>query len=219
MISEPARRCRYAAALLCAALLLASACNSGRTRQEAIPSTHAPVLLFFGDSITSGAALGAELAYPALLERRLSEAGLDLRVVNAGVSGDTTSDALARLAEAVRLEPALVVVELGANDAFRGVPAQRIQRNLEEIVRGFQRTGATVVIAAVKLGGRFEYELGPLSRAAADSTGAVLVEDMLAGVAGVPSMNLPDGIHPNAEGHREIARRLWPVLAATLSVR
>ena len=201
-------------------LFLATAgCAPGGGQPPALPSEDAGVVLFFGDSITAGATLDAAFTYPALLQERLGEAGLDYRTVNAGIDGDTTAGGISRLDDALALGPVLVVVELGVNDAFRGVPSDRTRANLERLVIAFRESGAKVLLAGVELGhlGRsYGFELGEVHAAVARSTDVPLVADLLLGVAGQPSMNLPDGVHPNAEGHREIAARLWPALETAL---
>ncbi len=208
-----------ATALFSLIALLAAGC-ARESRHAELPSVDAPVVLFFGDSITSGQGVAEAETFVALLQERMREAGVDYRCINGGVSGDTTASALARLQPYVDAHPALVVIELGANDAFRGVSRVRTRDNLIRIARAFQQAGAKVVIAGAQFPHVFHPALGlSLARTyeqVARETGAVLVADLLADVAGDRRFNIEDGIHPNAAGHARIADALWPVLAPLL---
>ena len=207
-----------------AALLLAGALVQGaaacRHAARGLPTPDAPVVLFFGDSITRGQGLTEEQAFPSLLQRKLNDEGLDVRCINGGVSGDTTASALARIEPYAKAQPAVVVVELGANDAFRRINRVQTQRNLSEIIKVFRDGGARVVVARTVFP-QLEHPAYMLSmnrtiEALASDSGAALVPDLLAGVAGVPDLNLPDGIHPNAEGHRRVAETVWPAVHAAV---
>jgi acyl-CoA thioesterase-1 len=180
----------------------------------------AGAVVFLGDSLTAGYGLSEEQAYPALLEARMREAGIDLPVVNAGVSGDTTAGGAARLDWTLRQEVAVLVVALGANDGLRGVPLEETRRNLSRIVERAQAAGARVVLAGMKLPTNY----GPQYRAGfeqiyvdlARQHGVPPVPFLLEGVGGVPRLNQADGVHPTAEGQRVIADVVWPVLEPLL---
>lgn len=174
----------------------------------------APLVVFLGDSLTAGLGLAEAEAFPALVEAELREEGLAVRVVNAGVSGDTTAGGLARLDWLLAQGPAVVVVGLGANDGLRGLPLEATEANLREIVRRSREVGTRVVLLGMRIppsygldyAGRFER----LYEEVADDLDVPLVPFLLDGVAARPALNLPDRIHPNARGHARIAETVYP---------
>lgn len=178
-----------------------------------------PVVAFLGDSLTAGLHLDDPMAeaFPAVLGRRLEKLGLPVRVVNSGVSGDTTAGGLARLAWLMKQEPDVVVVGLGANDGLRGVPVEAVRRQLDGILTGLRRAGAAVLLLGVRLPPN-------LDRAYVEPFEAIypelaqeheipLVPFFLAGVGGVPELNFADGLHPTARGHERIADNVEAELA------
>jgi acyl-CoA thioesterase I len=175
---------------------------------------------FLGDSLTAGTGLTRELAYPALVEAELGAEGLAVQAVNAGVSGDTTGQGLARLDGVLESHPEVVVVALGTNDALRGLPPEAMEANLETILSRCQARGARVLL----LGMRFATWLAPEVAAryeaiyprVAARAGVALLPSMLEGVAGVPAFTQPDGLHPNASGQRRVAELVCPELAKLL---
>jgi len=179
------------------------------------------VLVAFGDSLTAGHGVGPAEAYPALLGARLAAEGYDLRVINAGVSGDTTAGGLRRVDWALRLKPDIVIVALGANDGLRGQDLARVRDSLNQIVERFQSAGARVLVAGMRLppnyGRPYADDFHRLYQAVARRRGVALMPFLLDGVGGDPRLNQPDGIHPTAEGHRIIAARLWPYLRPLLT--
>ena len=179
------------------------------------------VIVAFGDSLTAGLGVPAERSYPALLEARLRAEGYDYRVVNAGVSGDTTAGGLRRVEWALRSKPEIVIVELGVNDALRGQDLAVARRNLAEIVERFQEAGARVLIAGMRLppnyGVRYSAEFERMYDAVAKTRRATLMPFFLDGVGGNSRLNQSDGIHPTAEGYRVVVERLWPYLRRLLS--
>ena len=189
--------------------------------QTATPDPTARVIVVFGDSLTAGYGVTPAQAYPGLLHARLAAEGYRYRIVNAGVSGDTTAGGLRRVDWALAVKPSIAIVALGANDGLRGQSPVEMQRNLERIVERFQSGGARVLLAGMRLppnyGGRYADEFERAFAQAASRRGVVLMPFLLDGVGGEPSLNLPDGIHPTAEGHRIIADRLWPYLVPMLS--
>jgi acyl-CoA thioesterase-1 len=185
----------------------------------AAPARAEPVVVALGDSLTAGLGVAAYEAYPARLEARLRREGYAYRVVNAGVSGDTTAGGLRRVAWVLRAHPAVVLVALGANDGLRGQPPPAIRANLEEIVRRLRAAGAGVLLAGMRAPSNYGAEY---TRAFAALFPAVARE---AGVAFVPfplevitdrRLVQADGLHPNAAGHQAIADRLWPHLRPLL---
>jgi acyl-CoA thioesterase I len=178
------------------------------------------VIVVLGDSLTAGYGVAVDEAYPARLAERLRREGLAFRVVNAGVSGDTTAGALRRVDWVLRTKPAVVIVALGANDGLRGQSPTAMRRNLETIVTRLRAAGARVLLAGMRVppnyGDEFARDFAGVFPEVARRMGVPLMPFLLDGVAAVPALNQPDGIHPNAEGHRIIAERLWPHLRPLL---
>jgi acyl-CoA thioesterase-1 len=179
------------------------------------------VLVAFGDSLTAGYGVPREESYPAQLERRLRAAGYAYRVVNAGVSGDTTAGALRRVDWALRSQPDVVVVVLGANDGLRGQDLRATRDNLAAIVARFQEAGARVLLGGMRLppnyGAAYDAAFRRVYEAVARERRVPLVPFFLDGVAGDRRLNLPDGIHPTGRGYAVIVERLWPHLEPLLA--
>jgi acyl-CoA thioesterase-1 len=178
-----------------------------------------PVIVAFGDSLTAGFGVRPEDAYPALLQSRLRDAGYPHRVVNAGVSGDTTAGGLRRVDWVLKVKPTIVILELGANDGLRGQPVGNIQANLEQLVRRFQAAGAHVLLVGMRLPpnyGGYADQFARLYAQVARQTGATLMPFFLDGVGGDSRLNQLDGIHPTAEGYGRVVERLWPHLEPLL---
>jgi len=178
------------------------------------------VIVALGDSLTAGLGVAADEAYPARLQERLARDGFRYRVVNAGVSGDTTAGALRRLDWVLRARPALVVVALGANDGLRGQPVAAMRDNLVAIVTRLRAAGARVLLVGMRLppnyGADYTREFSQAFAEVARRTSVPLLPFLLDGVAGRPGLNLPDGIHPNAEGQRIVAETVWRSLRPML---
>jgi acyl-CoA thioesterase-1 len=187
------------------------------------PAPTRPRIVCLGDSLTAGLGLSPDQAYPALLERRLAEAGLDYEVVNAGVSGDTSAGGLRRLDWSLTGDVQVLVLALGANDGLRGLPAGELRDNLARIIETSQRRGATVVLAGMEappnFGAPYTREFRAVYQDLARRYPVVFVPFLLEGVAGVPSLNQADGIHPTAEGQRRIADLIWTALAPAVGLR
>jgi acyl-CoA thioesterase-1 len=173
-----------------------------------------------GDSLTAGFGLAPEEAYPARLQERLRREGYDYRVVNAGVSGDTTAGGLRRVDWVLRSHPSIAIVALGANDGLRGLSVPAMRANLERIVERFRAAGARVLLAGMRMppnyGDAYGREFAAAFPAVARKTGAALVPFLLDGVAGQARLNQPDGLHPTAAGQAIIAERVWPYLVPLL---
>lgn len=180
-----------------------------------------PRLVVLGDSLAAGYDLPRDAAFPVRLETALRAAGLEVQVENAAVSGDTSSGGLARLDWALNGRPAAVLVELGANDALRGVDPKVTEANLDAILSRLKARGVKVLLAGM----RAPPNWGPEYREAFDSLyprlaarhGVAFYPFFLEGVAAVPGLNQPDGNHPTAEGVDEIARRILPAAKKLLS--
>jgi len=179
------------------------------------------VIVAFGDSLTAGLGVAAEEAWPALIEARLRREGYPYRVVNAGVSGDTTAGGVRRVDWVLRNRPEVAVVALGANDGLRGLSTDAMRANLGTIVERLRAAGARVLVAGMEVPPNYGAAYARAFRAVfpdvARQGGATLMPFLLDGVAADPRLNQPDGIHPNAAGHRAIAEHVWPHLVALLA--
>jgi len=181
-------------------------------------SSRMKTILVLGDSLSEGFQLKSSEAYPLLLADKLRAAGFDFQVTNASASGGTTEGGLQRLPSHLKRKIDIFILELGINDAFRGVPVDQIQSNLQEIIDDVKTRNPSVrvVIAGMQLPnyGADDYvsAFGEMFNRLATKNGAALVPYLLDGVAGNPSLNLPDGIHPNAAGQKILAENVWRVL-------
>jgi len=168
-----------------------------------------PVIVCFGDSLTAGAGLDPAQSYPELLQKELDSRGERYHVVNAGVSGDTTQDGLARLPMVVAEKPAIVVLEFGANDGLRGQPVASAKANLQQIIEALQKGGAKVVLAGMTLppnyGADYIRKFEAMYKDLAAQYRLTLIPFFLEGVGGAPALMQQDGLHPNAEGTRKVA--------------
>ena len=181
-------------------------------------ATETKTILVFGDSLSDGFMLKRSEAYPALLARKLRGAGLNFVVTNASASGGTTDGGLERLPPHLKHKIDVLILELGINDAFRGVPIDQIRNNLQEIIDKVKARSpnARVVIAGIQLPGYaaddYVSAFGQMFADLAAKNRATLVPYLLETVAGNPSLNLADGIHPNAAGQKILAENVWRVL-------
>jgi acyl-CoA thioesterase I len=177
------------------------------------------VIVAFGDSLTAGFGVAPGEAYPARLEARLRAEGYPYRVVNAGVSGDTSAGGLRRVDWALRSAPEVAIVVLGANDGLRGQNVDLLRANLGEIVARFQAGGARVLLGGMRLPpnyGAYGREFERVFPAVAQERRTAFVPFFLDGVGGVARLNLTDGIHPTAEGYRVVVEHLLPQLRPLL---
>ena len=183
-------------------------------------SAERPRIVAFGNSLTAGLGVAPAQSYPAHLQRTLDAAGYSYRVVNAGVSGDTTAGGVRRVAWALNSKPAIVILELGANDGLRGLSLQETKANLEQIIQQFQQASVTVVLAGMKLPPNYgrDYTTGfeALYKALAKEHHLTLIPFFLDGVAASSSLNQADGIHPTGEGYRIIVEKVFPILEPLL---
>ena len=212
------RNCWIAASIATVALL----CGCGQPETPA-PKAAAPTaapapppaaadarraIVCFGDSITAGFGLDAGQSFPDLLQQDLDRRGLAYRVVNLGVSGDTTQDGLARVFMALAEKPAVVVLELGGNDGLRGIPLSITQANLARMIEQFQGAGARVVLAGMTLppnyGPAFIPKFEALYKDLAAKYKLTLIPSLLEGVGAHDDLMQRDGIHPNAAGARHV---------------
>ncbi len=181
-------------------------------------------VLFFGDSLTAGYGLDdpATESFPGLIQARIDAAGLPYRVVNAGLSGETTAGGLRRVDWILRQPVDVFVLGLGGNDGLRGVPVSASKANLRGIIEKVRARNpdATIMLAGMQmprsLGPDYTRDFAGMYPEIADKMNATLIPFLLEGVGGMPALNLPDGIHPNVEGHRKVADVVWSVLQPLL---
>lgn len=171
-----------------------------------------PLVAFLGDSLTSGYRLPESQAYPALLARSFRDHGRPIRVLNAGVSGDTVAQGLKRLPGVLRRKPDVLVVALGINDGLRGLPPDATEDGLRRIIVLAQAARSRVLLAGLRIppkhGEDHARRFGEIYPRLAAELRVPLVPFLLEGVAGQPALNQQDGLHPNAEGQKRLAENL-----------
>ena len=180
------------------------------------------VIVAMGDSLTAGYGVDESQAYPALLQARLQADGYPWKVVNAGISGETSSGARSRLDWVLdRLKPDIVLLTTGANDGLRGIAPNVLEENLLAMVRRLQARGVVTIIGGMRmvgnLGSDYTERFAAVYPAVAATTGARLIPFFLEGVAADRRYNLADGIHPNTAGYRRIVERIYPTVVQTIA--
>ncbi len=182
-----------------------------------------PVLLVLGDSLTAGYGLDPSLAYPALLQKKIDAAGLDVEVVNAGVSGETSAGGARRIDWLLKRRVDVLLLELGANDGLRGIPLDSTEANLQRIIDATRSRfpDVRIVVAGMlvppNLGPDYSRAFRELFRDLATRNHATLIPFLLEGVAGKRELNQADGIHPTPQGHEVVAENVWKVIRPILS--
>jgi acyl-CoA thioesterase-1 len=181
-----------------------------------------PTVVFLGTSLTAGYGLQPEEAYPALLQQKIDSAGLNYRVVNAGVSGETSAGARRRIDWLLREPVSVLVVETGANDGLRGLSADSLRANIQAILDRARelRPVPRVVLVGMRIppnyGQAYSRQFERIYPELARANGAELVPFLLQDVGGVAALNQPDGVHPTAQGQRRMAETVWRVLEPVL---
>ncbi len=223
--------------IVLALALISSACRqatkpteqaaSGRitTPAPATISTSAddlPTIVAFGDSLTAGYGLSDEQSYTTLLQRKLDENGYRYRVINAGVSGDTSAGGARRIDWALESgNVKILILELGGNDGLRGLPVADMKNNLEQVIRRAQSAGVTVVLAGMEappnFGADYTREFRQAFSDLAKEYKTPFIPFVLLGVGGDPRLNQPDGIHPNAAGEKVMTENVWRALEPLLA--
>lgn len=224
---------RYVFAPLLVAMLACGDDRAGTSREPA-PSEPAqaaddrPVILFLGTSLTAGLGVDVSQAYPALIQQKLDSAGLEFSVINAGVSGETSAGARRRidwLLQEGQAPVAVLVVETGANDGLRALDPDALRGNLAAILERAREEDPSPELVVVgmeappNMGGRYTGEFREVFPEVAAEQGAAFVPFLLAGVAGIDSLNQEDGIHPTPAGQRLMAETVWDVLEPILRAR
>jgi acyl-CoA thioesterase-1 len=222
-------RCPALAAWL-AALLLLAACGGAEPTPAptptAVPPTATPaarqglLIVAMGDSLTEGLGVDSAEAYPAQLQRKLQENGYDVTVVNAGVSGETSSGARSRTDWVLRQKPDIVILATGGNDGLRGIDPAITQENIDQIVQSIQASGAVVVLAGMEMvqnmGTQFTSDFRAIYPEIAQRHNLILMPFLLEGVAANPDLNQPDFIHPTAEGYTIVVDNLYPYVVQAI---
>jgi acyl-CoA thioesterase-1 len=175
-----------------------------------------PKVIFLGDSVSAGIHLAEDEAFPAVLQRKLAARGAPFQLINAGVSGDTTAGGVRRVDWLLKQKPDIVVVELGANDAMRGVAPAEVEKNLRMILEKISAAGAEALLLGMRIPSSYGAEHSEAFAAAyeriADDLDVAFVPFFMNGVAGVAALNLEDGIHPTPEGHVRLAANVEDAL-------
>ncbi len=187
----------------------------------AAQSADDPTVLIFGDSLSAGYGIGVDQSWAALLQSRLESQGYEHRVVNASISGETTEGGVARIAAALeRFQPALIVLELGANDGLRGFPVERLRSNLEKIVITSKDSGAAVVLLGIRIppnyGTRYTEAFENTFRQVAGEHDVPWIEFFMEGIALNEELLQADGIHPNLDAQALLLENAWPIISASL---
>ena len=221
LIPEVKRLYPSALVLLWFVLVFLILTQTAKSEEPRLPLRSQTVMVL-GDSLAAGFGVDPEEAFPAVLQRRAEESGLPVRIINGGVSGDTTAGGLRRLDWLLKTPVDVLFLELGGNDGLRGLPIESTRSNLTAII---QRTRtrhpkAEIVVAGMQMppnvGSDYADRFQALFPEVARGQKASLIPFLLEGVGGIPELNLPDQIHPTPKGHRMIASNAWPVLEPLL---
>ncbi len=179
-------------------------------------------VLFFGDSLTAGYGLSTEEAFPALIEKELNKKANRAKIINGGLSGETSAGGLARIDWLLRQPIQILVLELGANDGLRGLPLDQTRKNLQAIIDKVKAKNPKVKIVLAgmmvppNMGKQYTNEFKNIYPDLAKKNNATLIPFLLEGVGGIEKLNQSDGIHPNVEGHKIVAKNITPVIEKLL---
>ena len=180
------------------------------------------IILFYGNSLTAGYGIDADDAFPGLTQSRIDSLGLDFKVINGGLSGETTAGGLSRLDWFLEDQPEIFILELGGNDGLRGIALTETKSNLlamiDKVRAKFPDT--KIILAGMQIppnmGQEYSNEFKEIFPAVAEAKNVTLIPFLLENVGGVPEMNLPDGIHPTEEGHQIVFETIWPYLKSEM---
>lgn len=185
-------------------------------------STSVKTILFYGDSLTAGYGLSPEEAFPALIDQKLKKQGKNWKVINGGLSGETSAGGLTRIDWMLRQPVDIFILELGGNDGLRGLPLEQTKSNLQGIIDKVKAKNPNVKIIVAgmmvppNMGPEYSQQFKSVYPDLAKKNKATLIPFLLEGVGGVEKLNLPDGIHPNPEGHKLVAETIWRVITPML---
>ncbi len=183
-------------------------------------SSSAKTVLVMGDSLTEGYRLAKEEAYPYLMEMELKKKYPDVKIINGGISGSTSASAVRRLDWYIKAKPEIMILALGANDGLRGLKVEETSKNLEAVIMKAKSSGIRVIMSGMKMppnyGKDYSEKFNQIFPRLAKKHELKLIPFILENVAGIPALNLPDGIHPNPEGHKVMAKNVMKFLEAEL---
>ncbi len=200
---------------------MAQGCGEESTTLQSAPQTNFEgVIVAVGDSLTEGLGLAEEFAYPAVLEKKLRAQDYKYQVINAGISGETSSGTLSRIKWVLTLKPDIVILVIGANDGFRGLDPDLIKTNIQKIIRLLKDENVIVVLGAMQivqnLGKDYTTAFANIYPQIAQSENIILTPFFLKGVATNQKLNQADGIHPTAEGYQVIADNITPYVVEAI---
>lgn len=214
-------------------IILLSACTSNEKKEDSNKSqntvakdsatvTKKKTIVFYGNSLTAGYGLSPSQAFPALVQKKIDSLGLAYEVINAGVSGETSSGGLSRIDWILRQPVEIFILELGANDGLRGIPLAETKKNLQAIIDKVKAKNAStkLIFAGMEIppnmGQTYTTEFRNIYKELAAKNEMALIPFILEGVGGEPTLNQQDGIHPTAEGHKIVAGNVWRQLEKLL---
>lgn len=194
--------------------------STGTTPVNKRPVSPGQVIVALGDSLTAGYGVELDKSYPALLQKKLEAKGYPFRLVNAGVSGETSSGTLSRLDWILSQQPDIVILEIGANDGLRGIDTALVERNIDTILQRLQENNVITVLAGMKmvrnLGEEYTREFDSIYPRLAEKHQVIFMPFFLEGVASDPSLNGDDGIHPNESGYKIITENIYPYVVLAI---
>lgn len=212
---------RYVCLVVCFCLLSGCSSEEESYAPASEEKTEMKTIVAVGDSLTAGYNLDESESYPALLQQKLHAAGYDYKVINAGVSAETSSGTLSRIEWIMTLQPNIVLLETGANDGLRGIDPELLEDNLREILTILTEKDITVVLAGMKmvwnLGPAYVVRFNSIYPALAKEFDTVFMPFFLSGVAMKPHLNLGDGVHPNGKGYAVIAENIFPYVVEAIA--
>jgi len=177
-----------------------------------------PIILFFGNSLTAGYGIEQDLAFPGLIQHRLDSLGKEYKVINGGLSGETTAGGVGRIEWFLEDEPSIFILELGGNDGLRGIKLTETKKNLEIIIDKVQSKypNTKIILAGMQIppnmGQEYTEEFQSIYPEIAKAKNVDLIPFLLLNVGGIKELNLPDGIHPTEEGHKIVSENIWKYL-------
>ncbi len=210
-------------------ILLSAACRNDKksndlSKQDSVKKKESSArgdlknIVFFGNSITAGYGVEQSEAFPALIQAKIDSLKLPYKVINAGVSGETSAGGKSRIDWVLQQPVDVLVLELGANDGLRGIPLSETSKNLQSIIDEVKKkySAVKIVLAGMEIppnmGKKYTDEFRELYRQLAEKNQTLLIPFLLKNVGGEPELNQPDGIHPNVQGHKIVAENVWAVL-------
>lgn len=192
------------------------------SKQDVAAAPKEQVIVAFGDSLTAGLGVPADKTYPAQLSKKLNAQGYHYKVVNAGVSGETTAGGLRRVDWILKNQPDIVILALGANDGLRGLSLFEMEKNLAQIIERLQEAKVKVILAGMKIppnyGTAYTHAFETVYPTLAKRFQTTLIPFLLEEVAAKPALNQADGIHPTAQGYQVVVEKIWPIIEKAIQI-